>query len=114
MKVVEKILAEDTGESLQKHVAELEAEEAELIAKLQRSLDNGVEDYNLLMVGNESLLAECNDLLPHAEDLESELGKVRATATADVAELDTKILSAKAHSVDVAAASEKRLKGFQG
>jgi hypothetical protein len=101
MKVVEKILAEDTGESLQKHVAELEAENSrlttvvaessEIIAKLQRSLDNGVEDYNLLMVGNESLLAECNDLLPHAEDLESELGKVRATATADVAVLDTKI-----------------------
>jgi hypothetical protein len=80
-KVVEKIFTEDNRESLRKCVAELEAkkswlkaavaESSETVAMLQRSLDNGVEVYNLLMVGNESMLAERNELCYHTEDLES-------------------------------------------
>jgi cell division protein FtsB len=115
-KIIEKILAEDDGESLQKRVAELEAENSRLttvaaqssetIPKMLRSLDSGVEDYNLLMAGNERLLAERNDLCHHTEDLESELAKVRAAATADVAALEVKVTSAEAHSVDVVATSE--------
>jgi hypothetical protein len=78
------------------------AESSKTIAKLQRSLDDGVEDYNLLMAGNESLLAEHN-----------ELAKVHAAAVADVAALDTNIEYAEAHSVDVAAAGKKCLKDFE-
>jgi hypothetical protein len=64
------------------------------------------------MVGNESLLAERNELCHRAEDLESELAKVCAVAVEDVTALETKIESAEAHNVDVVAASEKALKGF--
>jgi hypothetical protein len=73
---------------------------------MQRSLDNGVEDYNLLMAGNESKLAECNDLRHHTEDVESELAKVCAATAMDVATLETKIVSTEAHSMDLAAAGE--------
>jgi hypothetical protein len=122
-KVVEKILVEDNGESLRKRIAELEAENSQLttaivessktISKLRHSFDNGVEDYNLLMAGNESMLAERNDLHHHAEDLESELAKVRTAAATDVTVLETKIESAKVDRVDVVASSEKRLKDFE-
>jgi predicted nucleic acid-binding Zn-ribbon protein len=118
-KVVEKILAKDAGESLRKCVAKLELENSQLttviaessktIAKMQHSLDNGVEDYkdyNLLMVSNESPLAERNDLCHHTKDLESELTKVRAATAVDVTTLEAKIMFAEAHSVDVATAGE--------
>jgi hypothetical protein len=68
-------------------------------------LDDGVEDYNLLMAGNDILLAECNDLCNCTEDLESELAKVRTAAAEDVAVLKVKIESTEAHSVDVAVAT---------
>jgi hypothetical protein len=35
---------------------------------LEHSLAHSVEDYNLLMAGNESLLAECNKLRYHTKD----------------------------------------------
>jgi hypothetical protein len=123
MKDVEKILADDVGESLWKRVLKLEAENSRLtatavessetITKMQRSLDNGVEDYNLLMAGNESMLAEHNDLCHHTEDLESELANIRDAIAEDVTALETKIEFAEAHIVDVAAAGEKCLKDFE-
>jgi hypothetical protein len=115
-KIIEKILAEDDGESLQKRVAELEVENSRLstvaaqssktITKMQRSLDGGVEDYNLLMAGNERPLAEHNDLHHHTEDLETELAKVRAATAGDVVALEVKVTSVEAHSVDVVATGE--------
>jgi hypothetical protein len=75
-------------------------------------LDNGVEDYNLLMAGNESMLAESNNLSHCTEDLEFELAKVCAATAADVAALETKIESVESHNVDVTAAGEKCLKDF--
>jgi uncharacterized protein YydD (DUF2326 family) len=129
-KVAEKIITERGGESLQKHVAELEEENsrlkatatelqksvdssAETITVLQHSVDDGVEDYNLLMAGNESMLAEHNELRYRSEDLESELSKVRASTTEDIAALEAKIRSAKAHATDVAVTSEKCLYYFE-
>jgi hypothetical protein len=76
MNVVEKIIAEDSGETLQKHVTELEAENsrlkaivvesAETIATLQHSVDAGIEDYELLQKDNKSLLAERNEQRYHS------------------------------------------------
>jgi hypothetical protein len=72
MKVIEKILTGDDGESLRKCILKLEAENSwlttaiaepsETITRLQCSLHDGVEDYNLLMADNESLLAEHSDM----------------------------------------------------
>jgi hypothetical protein len=58
MKAVERIITEDSGELLQKRIVELEAENSRLkatavesyetIRTQQRSVDIGIEDYNLL------------------------------------------------------------------
>jgi hypothetical protein len=89
------------------------AESSETIAKMQCSFDNGVEDYNLLVAGNEILLAEGNDLCNHSKDLESELANIHAVTAADVVALGTKIKSVEAHCMDVATAGEKHLKDFE-
>jgi hypothetical protein len=83
------------------------------ITVLERSLAHAIEDYNLLMAGNESMLAERNELCYRTEDLESGLEKVRVDAAENIAALEAKLKSAEVHSVDVAADGEKRLKGFE-
>jgi hypothetical protein len=83
------------------------------ITVLERSLAHAIEDYNLLMAGNESMLAERNELCYRTEDLESELEKVRVDAAENIAALEAKLKSAELHSVDVAADGEKHLKGLE-
>jgi hypothetical protein len=56
-KAAKTIITEDSGESLCQCIAELEAEKN----TLQRIVDNGIEDYDLLLEGNKSLLAERDD-----------------------------------------------------
>jgi uncharacterized protein YacL (UPF0231 family) len=114
-KTVENIIIEDSGEPLRKCIAELEVENSQLkatgvesaktITTLQRSVDARVEDYNLWMEGNKSLLAEHNELRYHSDDLESDLAKVRSSAES-ITGLEAKIRSAEAHSVDLATAGE--------
>jgi septal ring factor EnvC (AmiA/AmiB activator) len=58
MKTVEKIMAEDSRESLQKRIAELEVDNSHLKTAVAESADTLQEDYNLLQEGNKSLLAE--------------------------------------------------------
>jgi hypothetical protein len=48
------------------------------------------------------------------EDLEFELAKVRSSATEDITALESRIRSTEAHSMEVAAASKKRLSDFEG
>jgi hypothetical protein len=60
-KAAETIIAEDSGASLRQHIAELEAEKN----LLQRAVENGIEDYDLLLEGNKSLLAERDDFRYH-------------------------------------------------
>jgi hypothetical protein len=75
---------------------------------------SGIKDYNLLQEGNKSLLAEHSELRYCCEDLESELAKVHSSVVEDVAALESRIRSAKAHSVEIATAGEKRLSDFEG
>jgi hypothetical protein len=89
-------------------------ESAEMISMLQRVVDNGVEDYNLLMEGNKSLLVERNDFHYSCEDLKAELVEVRFDAEKRTTNLEVRVKTAEAHSVDVAAAGEKRLSDFEG
>jgi hypothetical protein len=42
-------------------------------SRMQCAVDIGIEDYNLLMEGNKSLLVERNDFQYHCEDLQVEL-----------------------------------------
>jgi hypothetical protein len=46
--------------------------------------------------------------------LEAKLVKIRSAVVEDITTLEAKVRSADAHSVDVAAAGEKRLKDFEG
>jgi hypothetical protein len=86
-KTTEKIISEEDGGRC---VAKLEEENsqlkvstvdssAEAVTVLRRALDEGIEDYELLTNGNESLLAECDTLWDQVVDLESELAKVKTS-----------------------------------
>jgi regulator of replication initiation timing len=57
MKAIEKFIIEDNGETLRKQVAELELENSNLKATIVES----AEEYEVLQLGNASLLAERND-----------------------------------------------------
>lgn len=72
----------------------------------------GVEDYDLLMEGNKSLLPECDVLHERSENLDFELMKARASAAEDIAALEARVKSAEARIMDVTAAGEKCLSDF--
>jgi hypothetical protein len=109
MKVVEKIIAEDSRETLEKHVAKLESENS----KLKATVADSIEDYEVLQLGNVSLLAERNDLRYRCEDLEAKLAKVCSNSATNIASIQAKIKSTKAHTVEVDAANEKCLGDFE-
>jgi hypothetical protein len=83
------------------------------IAMLQRSVFAGIEDYDLLMEGNKSLMAARDEFRYRCEDLKVELARVGSDAEKNIADLEARLKSAEAHSVDVAAAGEKWLWGFE-
>jgi hypothetical protein len=71
------------------------------------------EEYEVLQLGNASLLAERNDFQNQCEDLEARLVKARSDSATSIASLEAKMKSAEAHTVDVAAAGEKWLNDFE-
>jgi hypothetical protein len=85
---------------------------AETITTLERTVAMGVEDYDLLMEGNKSLLAECDVLHERSENLDFELMKARASAAEDIAALEARVKSAEARIMDVTAAGKKCLSDF--
>jgi hypothetical protein len=117
MKAIEKIMAEDNGKSLWKRITELKVENsylkasavesAETIDMLLNSVYSGIEDYDLLQEGNKSLLAECDEMRYHCEDLESALVRVCSSAVKDIAALESRIRSVVAYSMEVAATCKK-------
>jgi hypothetical protein len=108
-KDAETIITEDSGASLRQRIAELEAQKN----TLQHVVDNGIEDYDMMLEGNKSLLAECDDFRFCCEDLQVELVEVHSDAKKQIADLEAKVESAEAHSVDIAATDERRLKDFE-
>jgi hypothetical protein len=108
-KALETIIAEDNGASLCQRIAELEAEKD----TLQCAVDNGIEDYDMLLEGNKSLLAEHDDIRFYCEDLQAELAEVCSDAKKQIADLEAKVESAETDSINVAAAGERRLKNFE-
>jgi hypothetical protein len=108
-KVVEKIIVEDSRETLQKCVAELESENS----KLKATVVESAKEYEVLQLGNASLLAEHNDFCYRCEDLEVGIAKVHSDSVVSIASLEGEIKSVEAHVVDVAAASKKCLSDFE-
>jgi hypothetical protein len=58
-------------------------------------VDNGIKDYDLLLEGNKSLLAERDDFCFRCEDLQAELAEDRFEAKKQIADLEAKFESAK-------------------
>jgi hemerythrin-like domain-containing protein len=73
---------------------------------LQRALDHSIKDYNLLVMGNKSLLSEHNELKCCCEDLQAALVKVCSDAKKRVSDLEAKVETAKAH-------GEEHLRDFE-
>jgi hypothetical protein len=107
-KAVEEIITEDNREALWKHVAELELENS----KMKATVTESAEECDVLQLGNVSLLAEHNDFWDRCQDLEAGLVKARFDSVASITSLETKIKSAEAHAMDVAAANKKWLNDF--
>jgi hypothetical protein len=104
------IIAEDSGPSLRRHVAELEKDKD----VLQRIVDHGIKDYDLLVTGNKSLASERDELKSRCEGLQAELAEARSNAEKRATALEVKVRSAEPHSIDVASAAEKCLREFEG
>jgi hypothetical protein len=71
------------------------------------------EDYEVLQMGNSSLVAEHNKFCYRCEDLEDELKKARSDLAVSIAALEAQVKFAEAHITEVAAASDKRLCDFK-
>jgi hypothetical protein len=52
---------------------------------LQHAIDHGIEDYNLLVMGNKSLASECDELKSRCEGPQAELAEARSDAEKRVA-----------------------------
>jgi hypothetical protein len=92
-RAAETIIAKDSGASLHRHIAELEGDKS----MLQCALDHSIEDYNLLVIGNKSLLFEHNELKCRCVDLQAALAKACSNAKKRVDDLKSKVKTAKAH-----------------
>jgi hypothetical protein len=66
-KVAETIIAEDSGDSLWKRIAELERDKH----ALQHVVDHNAEDYDLMVAGNRKLASERDQLNLHCKNLQA-------------------------------------------
>jgi formiminotetrahydrofolate cyclodeaminase len=96
------IIAEDSGVSLRRRIAELEEDKN----TLQCTVDHSIEDYNLVVIGNKSLLSKRNDLKCRWEDLQAALAEAHSNAKKRVVDLEASVKTMKAH-------GEKHLRDFE-
>jgi hypothetical protein len=80
---------------------------------LQRAVNHGIEDYSLMVMGNKKLASERDKLKHRCEGLEAELLEARSDTQKRIDDLGARVRSAEAHSIDVAADDEKRLRDFE-
>jgi hypothetical protein len=104
------IIAEDSRVLFHRRVTELEKDKD----AMQRAVDHGIEDYDLLVMGNKSLASERDELESHCEGLQAELAGARYDAKKRVVVLEAKVRSAEAHNITVVSIGEKRLREFEG
>jgi chromosome segregation ATPase len=109
-KVAKNILAEDSSARLRERIAELEKERG----ALQLALDHSTEDYKIVVASIRKLSSECDQLKIHCDSLQAELAQARSDAEKHISNLEAKVLSAEARSIEIAAEGEKNLRDFQG
>jgi hypothetical protein len=108
-RAAETIITEDDGASLQRRIVELD----EVTGTLHRAMDNSTKDYNLVVAGNKKLGSQQDQLKHHCENLQAELAQVRSDTEKQVADLEARVKSAEARSIDAAAKGEKKLRDFE-
>jgi hemerythrin-like domain-containing protein len=69
-------------------------------------VDHSIEDYNLLVMGNQSLLCEHNELKCRCEDLQATLVEAHSDTKKRVVDLEAKVKSVEDH-------GEKHLRDFK-
>jgi hypothetical protein len=108
-KVAETIIAEDGGDLLRCHIAELEKDKD----TLQCALDHSTDDYNIVVADCRRLASERDQLKLWCESLQAEMAQNRSYAEKHTANLEASVKSADAGSVEIAAESEKNLRDFE-
>jgi hypothetical protein len=116
------LCALEAGCGARKMNARLKASEAEMqktidnssevITLMRRELNEEIDNYDLLKSGNDTLLEERNTLWYQVVDLESELAKVKMSATENISALEVRLAIVEARAVDDSAAAEKCLVEF--
>jgi SMC interacting uncharacterized protein involved in chromosome segregation len=108
-KVAKTIIAEDSSDSLWKHIMDLEKDKG----VLQCAVDHNTEDYDLMVAGNRKLASECDQLNLRCECLQAEVAQVCSNADKCIVDLEAKVKSIESHSVEIAAEGEKKLRDFE-
>jgi SMC interacting uncharacterized protein involved in chromosome segregation len=70
-------------------------------------VDLGIQDFSLVVTGNKKLASECDKLKHRCEGLAVELSEARSNAQKIIDDLEAKLRSAEAHSVDTATDRKK-------
>jgi LPS O-antigen subunit length determinant protein (WzzB/FepE family) len=107
-KVAESIIAEGSGASFCKRIAELERDKK----ALQLVVDHSVEDYKMVVAGSRTISSGRDRLKIRCESLQAELVQARSDAKKRVSNLEAKVKFAEAHGVELATEGEKNLGDF--
>jgi hypothetical protein len=107
-KVVENILAEDSGAPLHERIAKLEKE----WGVLWLALDHSTEDYELVVAGSRKLCSEHDQLKIHCDNMQAELVQAHSNAEKHISDLEAKVASTEAHNIKIAAEGKKSLRDF--
>jgi hypothetical protein len=108
-KVAESIIAEDSGPSLHKHIAELERDKK----VLQLVVDHSAKDYKMVVVGSRKLSTQRDQLMIHSESLQAELAQACSDADKRIFDLEAKVKFADARGIETAAEGKKNLGDFR-
>jgi hypothetical protein len=108
-KIAEKFIGEDSGAPFLERITELEKDRK----VLQSALSNLDEDYKLVAAGSKKLYLERDELKVRCDSLQVELASARSDAEKCISDLEAKVVSAEAHSAEVAIESKRSLKDFQ-
>jgi hypothetical protein len=72
-----------------------------------------MEDYDLVVVGNKKLASERDQQNLHCESLQAEVVQICSNADKRIANLEAKVKSAKAHSIEIVTKDDNNLRDFK-
>jgi hypothetical protein len=78
------------------------------------TLDHSIEHYELVVASNRKLCSERDQLKIHCNNLQAELVQARSDAEKGISNLEAKVASVEAYTIEIATEGEKSLRDFQG